>query len=270
LASKIDPCYVDARNIFGLFGGKRVAFPVGEQGVQIDERFASCKLMYVTPSHQCPTTTTMPMQSRTQLLDDARTHDVIIVEDDYESELNFVGKPTPALKSLDQEHRVIYVGSLSKTLAPGLRVGFMVGPRAFIEQARALRRLMYRHPPTNNQRTVGHFLALGHHDSALLRLTQTFRRRWQIMDKALSSHEPLAAVTPAFGGSSFWVRLPSHVRARELEQHASEEGIIINAGDHYFAAHDGPAHYCRLGFSSIQEGAIEAGLEKLANLIGKL
>ncbi len=262
-----DPCYVDARNIFSLFSKNKVTFKVGEQGVITDERIANCSMMYVTPSHQCPTTTTMPLSAREKLLEEANNHDVVIVEDDYESELNFVGKPTPALKSLDKNHRVIYVGSLSKTLAPGLRVGFMVGPPGFIKKARALRRLMYRHPPTNNQRTVGHFLALGHHDSALLRLTQTLRRRWEIMDAALAKHVPLSASAPAFGGSSFWVQLPEHINAQRLEVAALEKGIILNAGNHYFARRDGPENFCRLGFSSIQEDKIEEGIEKLASII---
>ncbi len=262
-----DPCYVDARNIFKLFAGDQEAFKVGAKGVETDARLARCKLLYVTPSHQCPTTTTMPYAARQALLEKARQHDVTIIEDDYESELNFIGKPTPALKSLDTDHRVIYVGSLSKTLAPGLRIGFMVGPRSFIEQARALRRLMYRHPPTNIQRTVAHFLALGHHDSALLRLTKTFKRRWQVMDEALKQHAPLSAIAPTFGGSSFWVRLPEHINTSELEILAAEHGIVINAGDHYFSDRNGPRNYCRLGYSSIDEALIAPGLERLAGLI---
>ncbi|MCK5923819.1 MAG: PLP-dependent aminotransferase family protein, partial [Methylococcales bacterium] len=85
-----DPCYVDARNIFKLFAGARETFKVGAEGVETDARLARCKLLYVTPSHQCPTTTTMPYAARQALLEQARQHDVTIIEDDYESELNFV------------------------------------------------------------------------------------------------------------------------------------------------------------------------------------
>jgi len=265
-----DPCYVDARNIFKLYTDHKALFPVGEKGVVVDERLSDCKMIYVTPSHQCPTTTTMPLESRKLLLEAASKHDVTVVEDDYESELNFVGKPTPALKSLDTEHRVIYVGSLSKTLAPGLRVGFMVGPKQFIRQARALRRLMYRHPPTNNQRTVAHFLSLGHHDSALLRLTHSFKSRWQIMDEELKKYDCFSSIAPTFGGSSFWVQLPTSVSSRELEELAAKDGIIINSGDNYFADREGPKNYCRLGFSSIPSEKIAAGVGRLAELVEQL
>lgn len=262
-----DPCYPDARNIFSLFAGNQIEFPVGNEGVQTDDRLSQCRLMYVTPSHQCPTTTTMPLEKRRELLAEASKHNVMIVEDDYESELNFVGKPTPALKSLDQTHQVIYIGSLSKTLAPGLRVGFMVGPKSFISEARALRRLMYRHPPSNTQRTVGHFLALGHHDAAVLRLSQAYKRRWELMNQALSRHMSLSTIAPAFGGSSYWVKLPEHVSAAELEQRAAAQSVLINAGDTYFAKPSGNRHYCRLGFSSLSEERIEAGVERLAQVI---
>ena len=265
-----DPCYADARNIFSLFTSNFELFPVGDDGVTVDDRVRNCDLLYVTPSHQCPTTTTLPLAKRKELLRRSREDDFLIIEDDYESELNFIGEPTPALKSLDEGNRVIYVGSLSKTVAPGLRVGFMVASPELIRQARALRRLMYRHPPTNNQRTVGHFLALGHHDSVLLKLSQTYRRRWEVMEKALSQHMSMSSKAPTFGGSSFWVQLPPGMCADELESKAAEEGILINAGSSYFADPPKPCNYLRLGFGSISEEKIESGIYKLAQLITRM
>lgn len=262
-----DPCYADARNMFSLFTDKQLAFPVTSNGVRVDDRVADCDLMYVTPSHQCPTTSTLELEERKLLLQRAERDDFLILEDDYESELNFIGEPTPALKSLDRSNRVIYCGSLSKTLAPGLRVGFMVAAPEIIQQARALRRLMYRHPPTNTQRTVGHFLALGHHDSVILKLSQVFKERWQVMDEALSRHLFMSSTAPAFGGSSFWVELPENLYASQLEALAAEQSIVINAGDNYFADPEGPKNFFRLGFSSISTDRIESGIQKLAGIV---
>ena len=193
-----NPGYADARNIFSLKSPRVAPLKVDENGVVPGKEINSCDFIYVTPSHQSPTTVTMPLERRERLLQDAREHDFLIIEDDYESEINFIGEPTPALKSLDSGERVIYVGSLSKTLAPGLRLGYMVGPRELIEEARALRRLMVRHPPANNQRLVALFLSMGHHDSLIRRLSQTYQERWQVMGDALHRYLPESTRIPSF------------------------------------------------------------------------
>ena len=90
------------------------------------------------------------------------------------------------------------------------------------------------------------------------------------MDEALKRHEVFSASTPTFGGSSFWVQLPVNVSARELEELAAQNGIIINAGDHYFSSREGPGNFCRLGFSSIPEDRIDAGIDRLAGLVRQL
>lgn len=101
----------------------------------------------------------MSSARRRQLLEHAARHDAVIIEDDYDSESNFTLNPLPALKASDRSGRVVYASSLSKALSPGLRLGFMVADPDLIDEARALRRLVYRHPPTNIQYQMAHFLA---------------------------------------------------------------------------------------------------------------
>ena len=93
-----------------------------------------------------------------------------------------------------------------RSLFPGLRLGFMVGPKKLIAEARALRRLMVRHAPNNNQRTAALFLSLGHHDTLIRRLHRAYRTRWEIMGEALEQHFPASSRLPSFGGTSFWVK----------------------------------------------------------------
>jgi len=261
-----EPGYTDARNIFALRAGTVRALRVDEQGVVPDDTLAGCDTVYVTPSHQHPTTVTLSMARREALLECAARSDVLMIEDDYESEASYVDTPTPALKSLDRSGRVIYVGSLSKTLAPGLRLGYMVAPPPLIREARALRRLMVRHPPANNERAVALFLARGHHDSLVRRLSHAYKERWQAMGDALARHLPESSRMPAFGGTAYWVRGPRGLDARALQARAQRHGILIEPGDVFFQAAEPPLEHFRLGFSSIPVERIEPGIARLAEL----
>ena len=265
-----NPGYPDARNIFELKAPKMVPLAIDDNGVKPGKDLNSCEIVYTTPSHQSPTTVTMPLERREHLLKQAEKRDFLIIEDDYESEINFVGEPTPALKSLDSTERVIYVGSLSKTLAPGLRLGYMVAPKPLIEEARALRRLMVRHPPANNQRIVALFLSMGHHDSLIHRLSQTYKQRWQVMGAALNKHLPESSRIPSFGGTSYWVEGPPRLDTRKLKDNAREHGILIESGDICFMQDKPPLNFIRLGYSSIAASQIEPGIKKLASLIHQM
>ncbi|USZ51025.1 PLP-dependent aminotransferase family protein [Halomonas sp. DN3] len=261
-----NPGYVDMVNIARTFTDDIVAVDVDDQGLVIDQRLADCHLAYVTPSHQSPTGVTLPLQRRRDLLDSASANNYLVIEDDYESETNFVDNPTPALKSLDSDGRVIYVGSLSKTLAPGLRLGYMVAPPAFIAEARALRRLMLRHPATNNQRSVALFLDRGYHDALLRQIRQTYQRRWLLMRDALASHLPELRIRSTFGGSCFWLEAPADTDVSLLKRLAEEHSILIENGEVHFLA-PAPRPTLRLGFSAIDETRIERGIERLAALL---
>jgi GntR family transcriptional regulator/MocR family aminotransferase len=265
-----NPGYVDARNIALSQGAAVKPLAIDDEGLIPGSELSGCDCIYVTPSHQSPTTVTLSAERRQALLDQASEDGFVLIEDDYEAETSFAARPQPALKGLDKSERVIYVGSLSKTLAPGLRLGYLVGPESFIQEARALRRLMLRHPASNNQRAVALFLGRGYHDSLIRQLVSTYRERWECMKAALERHLPQSAAAPAFGGSSFWVQGPPGLDARQLSEQAMAEGILIEPGDIHFLQPDAPQHYFRLGYSSIPVERIEPGIQRLATIIERL
>ncbi|VVE01027.1 2-aminoadipate aminotransferase [Pandoraea horticolens] len=262
-----DPGYPDARNIFAMRTPKLVGLPVDEHGVPVDDRLSQCDYVYVTPSHQCPTTTTMPLAHREALLRRAEAEDFVLIEDDYESENSYSDIPIPALKSLDRSDRVIYIGSLSKSFAPGLRLGYIVAPAALVAELRALRRLMIRHPSAFIQRSFSMFLALGHHDALLRRLADTYAHRAEVLSVALATHMPEVSFVQVKGGASCWVRGPETLNANVLATRAKSRGILIEPGDVFFMGDAPPRNMFRLGFSSIRLEHIEAGIIALAEVL---
>ncbi len=265
-----DPGYPDARNIFSLSAGDVVPLAVDSGGLVMDERLDRCGMVYVTPSHQFPTGVTMGIERRRALLDWARRGNRLIIEDDYEFEANYLSEPTPALKALDGNDPVIYVGSLSKSLMPGLRLGYLVAAPEIIAEARALRRLMLRHPPGNNQRVAALFLALGYHDRLIGRLHRIYRERQANLTGALDRHFPGWAPVSRFGGTSCWVTGPEALDAQTLKEAALQKGVVIEPGDIFFADAKGPTNHFRLGFSSIATDRIERGVEILAEVVGEV
>lgn len=264
-----DPGYPDMRNIFALQTRNVRAVPLDAEGIRVDG-LEGAELAFVTPSHQAPTNVTMSLERRKQLLEWASRSDALIVEDDYESETRYSGVPTPALKSLDGGERVVYIGSLSKSLMPGLRMGFLVAAPELVRELRALRRLVLRHPPGNNQRVVALFLALGHHDTLIGRLQRTYRARWNALRAALVRHLPGWVDEAAQGGSSFWLEGPPSLDGAKLAERALEDGIVIEPGDIYFADRRAGRNFVRLGFSSIPEERIAPGVERLAAIARRM
>jgi GntR family transcriptional regulator/MocR family aminotransferase len=263
-----DPGYIDARNIFRLLGAETVPVPVDDAGLRVSELPADCGFVFVTPSHQCPTMVSLTPERRRLLLKAADANDQVIIEDDYDSQL-FDDTPQPALKSLDDSGRVIYVGSMSKTLAPGLRLGYIVGSADLIAELRALRRYMLRHPPANNQRAVALFLSLGHHDALVRKLSQAFGERRDRLVDAVSGHLPEWSAGSATSGTSVWLKGPDGVDTKQLAEAAAARSVLIEPGDVFFAGAGKPANYMRLGISSIALQHIEPGIRQLAIAAGR-
>jgi len=266
-----DPGYPDARNIFTARTRNVVPLPLDAQGLALSGVLDDCDYVYVTPSHQCPTNVTMPLARREALLDWAQVKDRVLIEDDYEVELGLEGRAQPALKSLDRTGRVIYVSSLSKTLAPGIRVGFIVASAEVVREARALRRLMLRHPAANNERSTALFLAMGYHDALLRRLRQAYAERSALMAESLRRHLPGVVFATVPGASSFWLRFDPRVDTRALAAIAARRGVLIEPGDVFFAQDvEASRHHARLGFASIAPERIEPGVAELAEACAEL
>lgn len=261
------PGYPDARNNFALRTRRLHDLPVDAQGLVPGPELSRCQYVFVTPSHQCPTTVTLSLERRQALLAQAERDDFIVIEDDHESELNFSAQPTPALKSLDAAQRVIYLGSLSKTLAHGLRLGFVVAPVELIRELRALRRLMMRHVPSNNQEAAASFIAHGFHEAYVRRLVATYRERAHTLRQALARHAPQLEPAASHGGSALWVSGPDGLDTRALAHSLYREGVVVEPGAFFYPARELPCAHMRVGYSSVAGDRIDDGVQVLVKVL---
>ncbi|MCL4148122.1 UNVERIFIED_CONTAM: hypothetical protein GTU68_048963, partial [Idotea baltica] len=262
-----DPCYPALRGILEQSRCHLHSIPVDYDGLNPDDLPTSTDVLFTTPSHQCPTAATMPMQRRRALLDRAEENDFLIVEDDYEFEMSFLKPPSPALKSLDKNGRVIYVGSFSKSIFPGLRLGYLVGPAPFIREARALRASVLRHPPGHIQRTVTYFLSRGHYDALVRRMSRAFHERRTTMDNAVRDHGLTVAGSGSFGGSSLWMRAPDHIDTADLARRLQDKSVLIEPGHAFFGSATPPRNFYRLAYSSIPSSRIAEGVGIIAHTL---
>ncbi|MCM2563048.1 PLP-dependent aminotransferase family protein [Lutimaribacter sp. EGI FJ00015] len=262
-----DPCYPALRDVLMQSRCHMSPVPVDADGLPPDRVPDGTDVIFTTPSHQSPTSATMPLARRHALLERARAMDALIVEDDYEFEMAFLRKPSPALKSLDRDGRVIYVGSFSKSLFPGLRLGYLVGSAPFIREARALRASVLRHPPGLMQRAAAYFLSLGHYDALIRRTAHAYAERRRVMEAAMAEHGLSIAGRGAHGGSSFWMEAPDGVDTARLAARLRDNDVLIEPGQPFFARDDPPRNFYRLAYSSIPAARIPEGVARIAAAI---
>lgn len=265
-----DPCYPALRQILRQAGSPVRSVPVDERGLPPEQVPDGTRVIFTTPSHQCPTSATLPLTRRRALLGRAADLGALIVEDDYEFEMSYLTPPSPALKSLDEDGRVIYVGSFSKSLFPGLRLGYLVGAAPFIREARALRASVLRHPPGHIQRTTAHFLSLGHYDALVRRIGKALAARRQVVEEAVAHHGLRVAGRGAHGGSSLWMQAPDGVDTADLAERLRADSVMIEPGKAFFAGDAPPKQFYRLGYSSIPSGRIGEGVARIAAALASL
>jgi GntR family transcriptional regulator/MocR family aminotransferase len=175
-----DPGYPAVRGVFAAAGARLVPIGLDGEGMRVpaDARLTSPpRLVYVTPSRQYPTGVTMSAARRFELLRWAHAADAWIVEDDYDSEFRYASRPLNCLQGLDEDDRVIYVGTFSKTVFPGLRLGYLIVPAPLTESFTAVRAVADRQPPGIEQAVLAEFIAEGHFTRHIRRMRNLYEER---------------------------------------------------------------------------------------------
>jgi GntR family transcriptional regulator / MocR family aminotransferase len=250
--------YRPAWEAFRASGARLVPVPVDAQGIDIDALEKLCgeervRGVYVTPHHQFPTTVGLAPARRLRLLDLARERRMFVLEDDYDHEFHYEGRPVLPLASADPHGVVIYVGTLSKVLAPGLRIGFVVAPVPLVERLAAMRRIVDRQGDYLLEHAVAELLEEGEIQRHIRRTKRIYGERRALLASLLERElgETLSFRLPS-GGTAIWARVISSISPDAWAMRAADVGLVLQPARLF--AQDGKARpYLRLGFAQHDE-----------------
>ena len=270
-----NPTYSAAMDLFRTLGYQIVGVPMDNQGMKVDKLETLLqqhhpRLIYTIPNFHNPTGTCLSSARRRHLIVLAERYNIPILEDDFVGDLRYEGHAQPSLKALDPGGQVIYVGTFSKMLVPGLRVGFIVADGPVYESLLNYKRLSDLATSTLIQRALDAFVTVGRYQTYLHRSSQTFRKRRDAMLKAIGRHLPgrVSFDVPS-GGLFIWLRLPDSMSANELLPLACKEGVAFVPGKYFFTDNLGDG-WMRLNFVSQPVDDIEEGIKRLGVAIRKL
>lgn len=266
-----DPCYLGARNIFSAAGAKIISVPVDKEGFDLQHarrKSSRARLVYVTPSHQYPLGITMSLVRRLHLLEWAGETDSFIIEDDYDSEYRYSGRPLPSLQGLDRDGRVIYLGTFSKTIFPALRLGCLVVPADLTEIFAAVRVMTDLHSPTIEQAVLAEFIGDGHFSRHLRRMRGIYWERQQILVSEVGKYlEGFLEITPAELGMDLIGWLPEGVSDREVSLCTKEMKLKTVPVSAYYVDQTNVRGGLFLGYTAFNEKQIKNGVRQLAKAV---
>lgn len=266
------PGYSDAFSIFQLHGAQLTPIPVDEKGFMVAQipAHSRAKMAFVTPSNQFPQGGTLPLDRRLALLQWARQHDALIIEDDYDGELRYDGRPLVALQGLGLADRVIYLGTFSKVLFPALRLSYVVLPEALVRPFVQAKQLIDRGAPTLTQAAVADFMVEGHFERHLRHLREAYGQRRQTLIVALQTHLPnLVRYADEPAGLHVMLYLPTRLPETAVVQAAAEAGVGVYPAAPYFMT-PSPPPAILLGFSGLSEPEIVQGIVRLGEVMTTL
>ena len=268
-----DPNYPPAAEALKAAGATLVPIRVDSEGLRVSDGLAHARrarLAVVTPSHQSPLAVALSLPRRLALLSWARATGAWIVEDDYDSEFRYVGRPLPALKSLDRDQRVLYAGTFSKVLYPSLRLGYLVVPEQLIAAFTRANRLRYLGHAALEQRVIAGFMNAGYLARHIKRMRTLYAARRRAVADGLSvQFGDQIKVDLRPGGMHLIVRFPSGISDVRLADLAQADGLSVEA-----LSRRATTHACGqgllLGFTNIAETDALAACRRLHRIIGKL
>jgi len=268
-----NPCHQGARTSFQSFGAKLTPVAVDKDGFDLAaalKQSKNARLVYVTPSHQFPLGLTMSLPRRLSLIEWARANDSWIVEDDYDSEYRYAGRPLASLQGLDRNGRVIYIGTFSKTIFPALRLGCLVVPPDLIEIFTAVRALGGAHSPLVDQAILAEFIAEGHFARHVRRMRTLYQERQQVLvEESKRQMAGLLEVSAADAGMHVIGWLPENISDKRVAEKAALAGLSVAPVSGY-NFHPPTRNGLMLGYTAFTEKQIKEGVRKLARILREI
>lgn len=264
--------YGSADDTFRHAGANLVRVPIDQHGMDVDYleeilRHKKIKAVYIIPHHHFPTAVTMRTERRLKLLNLAKEYRFAIVEDDYDFDFHYDNKPFLPLASIDHHQNVIYIGSISKTFAPALRIGFMTGPPAFVEAASSLRELIDKQGDTLLEEAFAVMFDNGEMESHFRKSLKIYKQRRNFFCHLLKSdfNDEIEFRIPE-GGLAVWSNFDKKIDLLKLSENASKKGLTIDNGN-FYKNESFSTNAMRLGFASLEENEMVKALGILRKVI---
>lgn len=266
-----NPCYFGAKQVFQSFDAKLVPVAVDRNGFDLAdalEQSRKPKLVYVTPSHQFPLGVTMSLSRRLQLLEWASKSETWIVEDDYDSEFRYEGRPLASMQGLDRHERVLYIGTFSKTIFAALRLGCLVVPQDLVGVFTAVRALSGAHSPLVDQATLAEFITEGHFTRHVRRMRRLYEERQDILISEVKKRiSDRLEIKKLMSGMHVIGWLPEGVSDKTVAETAARYGVKVAAVSSHSLTDWNQRGGLILGYTATGEKQIKHGIAQLAKAL---
>ena len=271
-----DPGYLSARLIFQTHGAKILPIGVDESGLIVEQiqksTLPNIRLVYVTPSHQFPTGAVLSLPRRLQLLAWAQQNGTLIIEDDYDSEYRYNGRPIPALQGLDRGSCVLYVGTFSKVLFPSLRIGYLVLPKSLVSIFTRAKWLSGRHLPILEQQVLAEFIKAGHLERHIRKMRSLYDQRRQTLVQALKDDfGKKATILGEQAGIHLMVCLQTNLTDEEIIHRAAEVNVEMTPASPNYLNIDSKCNNSRgefiFGYGELTKQQLQEGIRRLAKIL---